>query len=335
MFLDYYVHLSLMVLTATFILIMAIRIYFRRAVVFKNDDRMDGKTVIITGANSGIGQACAMDLAKRGAKVILACRDRSRRDSAPFAVRSRTGNVNVRFMYLDLTSLDSIVEFVHQFTERETRLDILINNAAILCPKGHTMDGLDMTMGVNVFGHFLLTHLLLDIMKATSGGARIINLVSEAYKSAKLDMGCLDLAPEERNYSMYKVYCASKLALVLLTTEMAKRFYRDGITAYAADPGVVNTQLLRNWPGTMGKIYRGMSQLFFRSPEDSAHTIMYCALTKGLEKHTGKYFYNCRDYDIDIRPYGDDFCNLLYDKIATVLKSKNFYLSLDEYPEDD
>lgn len=333
MLLPFYANISLLLLSLLLLILLIVRIFLRQTVVFKCDDRFEGKTVVITGASSGIGQATAIELAKRGARVIMACRDRTRRDSAPFAVRSRSGNISVNFMYLDLANLDSVVQFAHEFFERESKLDILINNAAVLCDKEWTLDGLDMIMGVNVFGHFLLANLLLEKMKTNSDGTRIINMVCDAYKTGEIEMGTLDFGPKE-DYNMYKVYASSKFIKVLLTAEMSRRFMCNGTSVFAVDPGNVSTHLYRNYPGWMGKILRTIGKLVFRNPEDGAQTVLHCAMTKNLEKHTGQYFYNCHRRDIDLRDYNEDFYRQLWDKLETVLKSKNFSLYLKDYVDD-
>lgn len=145
--------------------------------------RLDGKTVIITGANTGIGKETALDLAKRGARVILACRDLNKSLQAADEIRKKTGNGNVFVKLLDLASLESVRQFAKEINAQEDRIDILINNAGIMaCPKWKTKDGFETQFGVNHLGHFLLTNLLLDKIKQT-GKARIVNVSSLAHES--------------------------------------------------------------------------------------------------------------------------------------------------------
>jgi NAD(P)-dependent dehydrogenase (short-subunit alcohol dehydrogenase family) len=158
------------------------RFYFAGGVC-RSKRRLEGKTVIITGANTGIGYETALDLAKRGARIILACRDSKRANQAASQIRKLSGNGNVIVELVDLASFDSIREFCKRIDRNEPRLDILINNAGIMaCPKWTTKDGFEMQFGVNHLGHFLLTNLLLDKLKS-SAPSRIVNVSSRAYES--------------------------------------------------------------------------------------------------------------------------------------------------------
>ena len=146
---------------------------------------LDGKTVIITGANTGIGLETAVDLAKRNARVILACRSVERGEKAAVEVRKRSGNDNVVFRQLDLASLDSVRKFSDKILEEEPRIDILINNAGLYNSSYlETIDGFEMTFAVNHLGHFLLTNLLLDRLKEAPS-ARVVNVGAALYKLHK------------------------------------------------------------------------------------------------------------------------------------------------------
>ena len=204
--------------------------------------KLDGKTVIITGANSGIGLETAVDMAKRNARVILACRSVERGEAAVADVRKRSGNNNVVFVQLDLGSLDSVRAFAAKMLEDEPHIDILINNAGVMTIPKRTLtsDGFEMQFGVNHLGHFLLTNLLLDRIKNTPS-ARIVNLSSSAQGYAgKFEFDNLN---SERSYSPFRAYCASKLANVLFTRSLAKRLEGTGVTTNAVDPGAIKTGL--------------------------------------------------------------------------------------------
>ena len=210
--------------------------------VCTSQTKLDGKTVIITGANSGIGLETAVDMAKRNARVILACRSVERGKAAVADVKKRSGYNNVVFVQLDLGSLDSVRAFAAKILEDEPHIDILINNAGVMMiPKRtRTQDGFEMQFGVNHLGHFLLTNLLLDRIK-DAPSARIVNLSSSAQGYAgKFDFDNLN---SERSYSPMGAYCASKLANVLFTRSLAKRLEVSGITTNAVDPGVIKTGL--------------------------------------------------------------------------------------------
>ena len=204
--------------------------------------KLDGKTVVVTGANSGIGLETAVDMAKRNARVILACRSEERGEAAVADVKKRSGNNNVVFVQLDLGSLDSVRTFAAKILKDEPHIDILINNAGVMMlPKRSlTTDGFEMQFGVNHLGHFLLTNLLLDRIKETPR-ARIVNLSSSAQGFAgKFNFDNLN---SEHSYSPSAAYCASKLANVLFTRSLAKRLEGTGVTTNAVDPGAIKTGL--------------------------------------------------------------------------------------------
>ncbi|XP_048186159.1 retinol dehydrogenase 13 isoform X2 [Perognathus longimembris pacificus] len=203
-----------------------------------------GKTVIVTGANTGIGKQTALELARRGGHVILACRDMGKCEAAARDIRGETLNHRVSARHLDLASLRSIREFATKVIEEEERVDILINNAAVMrCPHWTTEDGFEMQFGVNHLGHFLLTNLLMDKLKA-SAPSRIINLSSLAHIAGHIDFD--DLNWQKRNYNTKEAYCQSKLAVVLFTKELSRRLQGTGVTANALHPGVARTELGRH-----------------------------------------------------------------------------------------
>ena len=212
--------------------------------VCRSKAMLDGKTVIITGANTGIGKETAIDLAKRNARVILACRSQEKGKKAEVDVRRESGNSSVHFRKLDLASFDSIRRFSKEVLSEESRVDILINNAGVMyCPFQKTEDGFETQFGVNHLGHFLLTHLLLDKIKQAPEG-RIIVVSSLGHTlTSKLD---LDTINSEAHYSPYVAYFKSKLANVLFAKALAKRLAGSNVTANSLHPGAVVTDLKRH-----------------------------------------------------------------------------------------
>ena len=215
--------------------------------VCTSEVRLDGKMVIITGANTGIGKETAIDLARRGARVILACRSVERGEKAAVEVRERSGNENVVFRQLDLSSLASVRQFSAKILEEEPRIDILINNAGRgPAPYSTTVEGYEAIFVTNYLGHFLLTCLLLERLKQAPS-ARIVNVSADAYKFTEIDFNNVNL---ERGYSGLKAYARSKLAQVMFTRELARRLKGTKVTVTSLHPGGVQTDILQRgaWP---------------------------------------------------------------------------------------
>ena len=205
---------------------------------------LNGKTAIITGANTGIGLETAVDFAKRNARVILACRSKEKGEAAVVQVKKRSGNENVVFLKLDLSSLESVRTFSSKVLASEPHIDILVNNAGVMaCPYSKTADGFEMQIGVNHLAHFLLTHLLLDRMKETPS-ARIVNVSSLAHHWGKIKFDDLN---SERSYSSVGAYSQSKLANVLFTRSLAKRLEGSKVIVNSLHPGGVRTELGRHF----------------------------------------------------------------------------------------
>lgn len=202
---------------------------------FKKDTKIDGRIAVITGANSGIGKETAIDLAKRGAKVYIACRDLKRGEDALREIKDASGNEKIFFLQLDLASLESVREFSRKFHELESQLHILINNAGIMaCPKALTKDGFELQLGTNHLGHFLLTNLLLDVMKA-SAPSRVVTVSSILHRIGHIKKDDLN---SEKSYWKWSVYGQSKLANILFTRELSKRLAGTGVTANCLHPGM-------------------------------------------------------------------------------------------------
>ncbi|KAI4571061.1 hypothetical protein MJG53_013167 [Ovis ammon polii x Ovis aries] len=251
-----------------------------------------GKTVIVTGANTGIGKQTALELAKRGGNIILACRDMEKCEAAAKEIRGETLNHRINARHLDLASLKSIREFAAQVTEEEEHVHILINNAAVMrCPHWTTEDGFEMQLGVNYLGHFLLTNLLLDKLKA-SAPSRIINVSSLAHVAGHIDFE--DLNWEKKNYDTKAAYCQSKLAVVLSTKELSRRLQGTGVTVNALHPGVARTELGRH-TGMHSSAFSSFMLgpifwLLVKSPQLAAQPSVYLAVAEELEGVSGKYF---------------------------------------------
>uniref|UniRef100_A0A8B9IK97 NADP-retinol dehydrogenase n=1 Tax=Anser cygnoides TaxID=8845 RepID=A0A8B9IK97_ANSCY len=247
--------------------------------------RLDGKAAVITGANTGIGKETARELARRGARVIIACRDTAKGEAAASEIRAETGNPQVVVKKLDLADTKSIREFADNFLAEEKELHILINNAGVmLCPYSKTADGFEMHLGVNHLGHFLLTFLLLERLKQ-SAPARIVNVSSLGHHGGRIRFHDLN---GEKSYNRGLAYCHSKLANVLFTRELARRLQGTKVTANALHPGSVHTELVRHSLAMMW-LWRIFS-FFLKTPWEGAQTSVYCAVAEELESVTGQYF---------------------------------------------
>ncbi|XP_051918881.1 retinol dehydrogenase 13 [Hippocampus zosterae] len=260
--------------------------------VCRSKARLDGKTVLITGANTGIGKETALDLARRGARVILACRDLTKAHMAANYIRQQSGNNNVVVKRLDLASLQSVRDLAKDVIFNEDRLDILINNAGLMmCPKWKTDDGFEMQFGVNHLGHFLLTNLLIDMLKK-SAPSRVVIVSSLAHEKGRIHFEDINL---DLDYQPLASYRQSKLANVLFCRELAIRMKGTGVNTYCLHPGVVRTELGRHtFPTSLWKnplLYPIL--MMIKTPREGAQTSIFCAVDESLANVTGLYYSDC------------------------------------------
>ena len=247
---------------------------------------MQGKLCLVTGANSGIGKSTALGLAGMGATVVLACRDAERGQAAKRDIIKGSNNEDVSLALVELASLDSVRSFANDFQQKFSRLDVLVNNAGIYSSKRVvTVDGFESTFAINHLAHFLLTNLLLELLKA-SAPSRIVNVSSEAQSRGHINFSDLQ---GERKYSGWKSYPQSKLANVLFTYELARRLKGTGVTVNCVHPGGVRTNFGRKNGGLMGVAVKAFAP-FMLSPEEGAKTVSWLASSPELEHLTGKYF---------------------------------------------
>jgi len=322
-----------------FVALKLVHFLFIAGGVCRSDVTLEGKTAIITGANTGIGKETALDLARRGARVFLACRSEERTNPVVEEIRAATGNEQVFFKKLDLARITSIRAFAEDFTDEEERLDILINNAGVVSPKAETTDdGFEIHMGVNHLGHFLLTNLLLDHLEQSGPGSRVVTVSA----LAGLLIGEVDLDdlmnskgyshPWYPPFATYRRYANSKLANILFTQELARRLEGRGVLAYSLHPGVIQTEITRNVESSIERFltsilsYPPFSYLL-KTPVEGAQTTICCAVDKVLEKQSGLYYSDCQVTDAEHAQLKDpQLATRLWDLSAELVKLKEIQL---------
>lgn len=248
----------------------------------ENIDTQNGKTAIVTGANSGIGFQTALALYQNGAHVILACRNRNSAEKTIAAMEKYKGSGSLEEGIIDLASQQSVKDFADTFKSKHKSLDILINNAGVMIPPASkTQEGFELQFGINFLGHFALTGLLYSILRATAN-ARIVTVTSLAYISGAIDFENLRL---EKEYDAQREYSQSKLADLLFTVELQNRINSigDNIYSLATHPGVTQTALSRN----MNKqAYEDAIKQFgeLMTAEQGALSTLYAAVANDVEK---------------------------------------------------
>lgn len=275
--------------------------------------------MIVTGANSGIGKETAIGLARRGGKVYIACRNRERAEAALKEIKEKSGSDEVYFLLLDLASVDSINDFVKKFQQLEPKLDILVNNAGVMgCSRSLTKDGFEMQFGTNHLGHFLLTNLLLDLLKA-SAPSRIVFVSGLAHRFGSINREDLN---SERSYWKFKAYCQSKLANNLFCHELNKRIDGTGVTVNCLHPGIIYTEIVRHLPtlAFIRFVLEPIARQFLKTAEEGAQTTICVAVDPDLEKVSGKYFTNCKQMVSSATSRNDELSEWLWRKSEEMLK---------------
>jgi NAD(P)-dependent dehydrogenase (short-subunit alcohol dehydrogenase family) len=249
---------------------------------------MQGKTVIITGATSGIGEVAAIRLAEQGARIVFTARDKARADDTLAALEKANPNAGHAFHMADLSRL-SEMKRVGAELAREPQIDVLVNNAGALFNKRlETEDGLEMTFALNHMAYFVVTNLLLGKLKP---GARIVTVASNAHRGAKLDFDDLQ---SRRSYTGFPVYSRSKLCNILFNRELARHLSGSGVTANALHPGFVATRFGNDSGGLVRAVLKVAKPIGAISPEEGAKTIIYLASSPDVAAISGEYFYECK-----------------------------------------
>lgn len=251
---------------------------------------MKGKTVVITGGTSGIGEIAAERLAQMGARIVLIARDKSRGEVTLARLHERAPGLAHTVHYADLARIPEMKRVAAEIARKEPRIDVLINNAgAMFSSRRLTEDGLEYTFALNHMAYFVVTEGLRELLQ-DSAPARIVSTASAAHQGARLDFDDLQSA---KSFGAMKAYGRSKLCNILFTRELARRQHGTGVTANCLHPGFVATRFGDQSGGLISR-FVGLAKLFAISPEKGAETIIYLASSAAVTETTGEYFYKSR-----------------------------------------
>lgn len=251
---------------------------------------MTNKLCIITGANSGIGFETAKELARRGAFIVMVCRNEDKAEAAKQAIQRELPSAGIDIVLCDFSMQDDIHKASAEIQANYEKIDLLINNHGFVAHAyNETVEGVEETFAVNHIGYFLFTHLLMPIL-LKSEKARIINVASDAHRSGTFQPGNLQL---KNGFSSWQAYCNSKLYNILFTLELAERLKGTGITANCLHPGVVRTNF-SNGLGPIFKFFWTLGTPFMKTDREGAETTIYLATSAEVDGVNGAYFANCK-----------------------------------------
>lgn len=284
-----------------------------------NSYNMQGKVCLVTGSTSGIGRVTAKALAAQGAHLIVVGRNQQKAQDTLQHIKTETGNDSVEFLLADFSDLEQVRQLVSTFKQRYTRLDVLVNNAgAFFNTRRVSSYAVEKTFLVNHLAPFLLTNLLLDLIRSSTP-ARIVNVSSEAHKYADMDLDDLEF---KRGFSGMKAYGRSKLANIMFAYELARRLRGRDVTANAVHPGHIATNMWRtNFP-IIGPALKWVMSLFALSPEEGADNSIYLASSPEVEGVTGKYFVEREPAQSSPASYNEELAQRLWE-ISENLTSLN------------
>jgi len=277
---------------------------------------MVGKVVLITGATSGMGKVTARALATYGATVVIHGRDEEKAKETVEAIKEETKNPAIYYIIKDFEKLGDVRLLAREFQRQFHRLDVLVNNVgAVFSKRQESVDGIELTLQVNYLGHFLLTNLLLDMLKA-SAPSRIVNISSGVHERGHIDFEDLQM---NRKYSGQKAYASSKLAQVLFTYELAKRLEGSAVTCNASNPGLAKTHLGYD-AGLLTSLSKRFVDIFGKSAEKAAETTIYLATSPEVERVSGKYFEEKQEAESSEMSYNASAAQRLWDASLRLTK---------------
>jgi NAD(P)-dependent dehydrogenase (short-subunit alcohol dehydrogenase family) len=277
---------------------------------------MQGKTVVVTGGTSGIGEVAALRLAEKGARIVLIARDPARTAATLAKLKNANPSAMHAAHYGDLSALAEMKRVASEVAAAEPRIDVLVNNAgAVFLSRQTSLDGLEMTFATNHMAYFVVTNILLDRLKATPG-ARIVSTASDAHRSGKLDFDDLQ---SEKSYGSFRVYGTSKLCNILFTRELARCLEGADVTANCLHPGFVGTRFGQNNASNIfTKLLRDAVMSLGISPEEGAKTIIHLASSPDVATISGEYFYKCKVAEPTAAAQNDADAKRLWDVSAKI-----------------
>lgn len=272
----------------------------------------NGTICLITGATSGIGNATALSLAHQGATTLLVSRNREKGEKILREIVERTGNKEVRLYVADLSSQKSIRSLTGEIKTDHPRIDVLVNNAGgVFDTRVLTVDGIELTLALNHLAYFLLTDLLMGMLQAAPS-ARVVSVSSQAHQFGTMKFGDLGY---EHGYNSMKSYAQSKLANILFTYELARRTAGTNITVNTLHPGAVRTNFGKQLSGIAGFVFKHLD-LFMRSPEKGAQTVIWLASAAEVEGVSGKYFLDRKEIRSSKISYDESVAKRLWEVSA-------------------
>lgn len=306
-----------------FVLILLLSISQKKSnAICKSDKRLDGKTALVTGGTAGMGLEIATELARRGARVIVACPFPGEGSAAREHIVRTTRNDDVHFKLLDLASLASTRRFAADILAHEARLDLLVNNAGVGGPLNRKSDdGINFVMQVNYFGKFLLTLLLLPLLKKSGrpgDPSRIVNTASLLHILGRVDID--NFVSKKVRFFNFEYYCDSKFCVVLFSGELAKRLREENVVVNTVDPGAVGTRIFDGWIGWFGKVITWLFFCLFKTPWQGAQTALHVSLDEATGDVSGEYFRNCRMSKAVSRAYDDKLAKNVWEESLKIVK---------------
>ena len=277
---------------------------------------LTGRICLITGSNSGIGKETAIGLAKKGAQVIMAVRNRERGEAARAEIIEKTGNKTIDLLLCDVSSMSTVKVFANEFGAKYPKLDVLINNAgAVFNNRTVTSEGFERTFAVDYLGPVLLTHELLPVLRK-GGQSRIINISSGLHRSASVN---LDDLHSEKAYNGMKVYSNAKLMLIMFTYQLTRHLEGTGITANVALPGFVATNLGNNSESLISSIMFKMVRFMQTNAAEGAKTSIYLASSDEVKRKTGMCFEKEKEIKSSPLSYDRELQSKLWEKTNAIL----------------